>query len=93
MSLRRLFVCVAAGAALGVAGVASTASADPGTNYCWGAVTSQRASTEHDIGTHASAQEEPRAGLGNLAQDLGISVGDVGAFLATIDGLDATHCP
>ena len=64
-----------------------------GTNNCWGTVTSQRASTEHDIGTHASAQSEPRAGLGNLAQDLGTSVGEVGAFLASVDGLDATHCP
>lgn len=79
--------------AICLAGVTSTASAQPGTNQCWGVVTSQRASTEHDIGSHASAQEEPRAGLGNLAQDLGISVGEVGAFLATVDGLEATHCP
>jgi hypothetical protein len=92
MSVRRLFVCVAVAGASAL-GVASAAGAGPGTNYCWGAVTSQRASTEHDIGAHASAQEEPRAGLGNLAQDLGISVGEVGAFLASIDGLDATHCP
>ena len=56
-------------------------------------MTSQRATTEHDIGEHASAQSEPRAGLGNLAQDLGISVGEVGAFLASVDGLEATHCP
>jgi hypothetical protein len=67
--------------------------ADPGTNNCWGTVSSQRATTEHDIGEHASAQPEPRAGLGNLAQDLGISVGEVGAFLATVDELEATHCP
>jgi hypothetical protein len=67
--------------------------AGPGTNNCWGTVTSQRATTEHDIGTHASAQSEPRAGLGNLAQDLGISVGEVGAFLASVDELEATHCP
>ena len=92
MSVRRFSVCLAA-AAMSVAGVASAASADPGTNNCWGVVTSQRASTEHDIGAHASAQTEPRAGLGNLAQDFGISVGEVGAFLATIDGLAATHCP
>jgi hypothetical protein len=84
---------VALGATLIVAGMAGSANAAPGTNNCWGVVTSQRASTEHDIGAHASAQDEPRAGLGNLAQDLGISVGEVGAFLATIDGLPATHCP
>jgi hypothetical protein len=93
VSVRLLFVCVVAAAAMSLLGVASTASAEPGTNSCWGVVTSQRASTEHDIGAHASAQEEPRAGLGNLAQDLGISVGEVGAFLATVDGLEATHCP
>jgi hypothetical protein len=84
---------VALVAVLAVAGIAESASAEPGTNSCWGTVTSQRASTEHDIGAHASAQDEPRAGLGNLAQDLGISVGEVGAFLATVDGLAATHCP
>ena len=67
--------------------------ASPGTNSCWGTVTSQRATTVHDIGEHAAAQSEPRAGLGNLAQDLGISVGEVGAFLASVDGLEATHCP
>jgi hypothetical protein len=67
--------------------------AGPSTNSCWGTVTSQRATTEHDIGEHASAQDEPRAGLGNLAQDLGISVGEVGAFLASVDELEATHCP
>lgn len=84
---------IALAAVLAIAGIAGSASAEPGTNNCWGTVTSQRASTEHDIGAHAAAQEEPRAGLGNLAQDLGISVGEVGAFLATVDGLDATHCP
>jgi hypothetical protein len=67
--------------------------AGPGTNNCWGKVSSQRATTEHDIGEHASAQSEPRAGLGNLAQDLGISVGEVGAFLASVDDLESTHCP
>jgi hypothetical protein len=67
--------------------------AGPGTNNCWGTVTSQRAAAVHDIGTHAAEQSEPRAGLGNLAQDLGISVGEVGAFLASVDELDATHCP
>ena len=55
---------------------------------CWGTVTSQRATTVHDIGEHASSQTEPRAGLGNLGFP-----GDVGSFLASIDQLEATHCP
>jgi len=71
--------------------------AGPGANNCWGKVSSQRASTLHDIGQHSSAQEEPRFGLGNLAHD-GIfpgvdTVGELGAFLASLDGIDATHCP
>jgi hypothetical protein len=90
--MRIRILAVAALIALALA-VPQAALADPGTNNCWGTVTSQRATTEQDIGEHASAQEEPRAGLGNLAQDLGISVGEVGAFLATVDELEATHCP
>jgi len=61
---------------------------------CWGVVTSQRASTFHDIGAHASSQSEPRLGLGNAARLFGFSsVGEFGSFLASVDGLDETHCP
>jgi hypothetical protein len=61
---------------------------------CWGVASAQRASTEHDIGEHASAQSEPRLGLGNAARLFGFdSVADFGAFLATVDGLGATTCP
>src|SRR5690349_24405667 len=61
---------------------------------CWGVVTSQRASTFHDVGAHASSQSEPRLGLGNVARLFGFnSVGELGSFLASVDGLDATHCP
>jgi hypothetical protein len=68
--------------------------ADSGTSNCWGTVTSQLASTYHDLGAHVSSQSEPRLGLGNVARLLGFnSVGELGQFLASIDGLDATHCP
>jgi hypothetical protein len=85
--MRRLPICLAALAA--AAALAPTAGAAPRDNAgCWGMVTSQRAVAVGDIGEHASAQSEPRAGLGNLGFP-----GDVGAFLASIDGLEATHCP
>jgi hypothetical protein len=61
---------------------------------CWGVVTSQRASIFHDIGQHASSQSEPRLGLGNVARLFGFDhVGELGSFLASVDGLDETHCP
>lgn len=61
---------------------------------CWGVVTSQRASTVHDIGAHASAQSTPRLGLGNVTRLFGFDhVSDLGSFLASVDGLDATQCP
>lgn len=70
------------------------AFAADGHNNCWGVVTSQRASTAHDIGAHASSQSEPRLGLGNVARAFGFSsVGELGSFLASVDGDPATHCP
>jgi hypothetical protein len=50
----------------------------------------------HDIGEHASSQEEPRLGLGNvtrlvLGEDA--HIGDFGSFLGEIDGDAATSCP
>lgn len=69
-------------------------AAGPTNPNCWGVVTSQRASTFHDIGEHASSQSTPRLGLGNVARLFGFDhVSDLGSFLASIDGLDATHCP
>lgn len=69
-------------------------AAQPDSANCWGAVTSQRASTVHDVGEHASAQEEPRMGLGNTARFFGFgSVGELGSFLASVDGIEATSCP
>jgi hypothetical protein len=65
-----------------------------GGKNCWGVVTSQRASTVHDIGAHASSQSTPRLGLGNAARLFGFDhVSELGSFLASVDGLDATHCP
>ncbi len=65
-----------------------------GDSYCWGVVTSQRASTFHDIGQHASSQSEPRLGLGNVARLFGFdSVGELGSFLASVVGTDVTYCP
>jgi hypothetical protein len=68
----------------------------PADANCLGVVTAQRAVANHDIGEHASSQEEPRLGLGNVARlVLGDSthVGEFGAFLGEIDGDPATHCP
>jgi hypothetical protein len=83
--MRRVLFAAAAIAALALA---PGAGAQRENASCWGTVTSQRATTVHDIGEHASSQTSPRMGLGNLGFP-----GDVGAFLASIDELDATHCP
>lgn len=84
-------------AAAAVLAFAPAASADPPDNArCLGMVTSQRAVAHHDIGEHASSQEEPRRGLGNVARDLlgeDAHVGDLGALLGEIDNDDATNCP
>jgi hypothetical protein len=71
------------------------ASAPPANPECWGVVTAQRASTAHDVGTHAAAQSEPRLGLGNVAQAFTGThqPGQLGSLLATLDDLSATECP
>src|SRR6266496_2705447 len=80
--------------------VPAFADGSPTNPNCWGTVTSQRASTYHDVGQHVSSQSEPRTGLGNVARqlyDLGLTngphVSDLGSFIASVDGLDATQCP
>ena len=68
----------------------------PADANCLGVVTAQRAVANQDIGEHASSQEEPRLGLGNVAEEVlgdGTHVGEFGAFLGEIDGDPATHCP
>ena len=90
------------GAALAAGGLAlvslpAVAAADPPANpNCLGVVTAQRAVAHHDIGEHASAQEEPRLGLGNITREIlgeDAHIGDFGAFLGEIDVDDATSCP
>lgn len=88
---------VSALAASAVLAVAPSAQADPpDTANCLGVVTAQRAVAHHDIGEHASSQDEPRLGLGNVARLLlgqDAHVSDLGTLLGQIDGDDATHCP
>jgi hypothetical protein len=95
--MRRSAVVLAAGGLAGILGAQPAAAADPPDNSnCLGVVTAQRAVAHHDIGDHASSQDEPRLGLGNVARLLlgnDAHVGDLGALLAVIDGDDATHCP
>ena len=105
--MRRAFVGSAIVLALlGSAGSAFADSTASTNANCWGTVVSQRATTYGDIGTHASSQSEPRAGVGNLAReffDLGLTSGprpgDTAVVLASLDDtvgqdpLGATHCP
>lgn len=62
---------------------------------CFGIAAGQRASTLHDLGQHASSFDEPRVGIGNLVfRVFGFSsIGEGGSVLASLDGIDATHCP
>ena len=63
---------------------------------CLGVVTEQRAVANHDIGEHASSQEEPRLGLGNVTRLLlgdDAHIGDLGSLLGVIDEDPATNCP
>lgn len=90
-----------AATAAGLVAVVVTASpalgqGPPDHANCLGVVTAQRAVAHHDIGEHASSQDEPRLGLGNAAREVlgeGTHVGEFGAFLGEIDGIAATHCP
>jgi hypothetical protein len=95
-SRTRMRLVVLVGAVLGFGVFAPVGAADqPANPECWGVVTSQRASTEHDVGTHSSSQNEPRLGIGNVA-DLftgSSQPGELGSVLASLDELDATHCP
>jgi hypothetical protein len=76
---------------------APAASADPPDNpNCLGVVTAQRAVAHHDIGEHASSQDEPRLGLGNVTRVLlgdEAHIGDLGSLLGVIDEDPATNCP
>jgi hypothetical protein len=83
----------AASGAFVVLPAATANAAQPASTNCWGVVTSQRASTAHDIGQHVSAQDTPHSGLANVARDFGFDgPGQLGSFLATIDGDPNTSC-
>lgn len=94
--MRSTLAALAAGA-FALVSIPTGAIADtPATPNCLGVVTAQRAVAHHDIGEHASSQEEPRLGLGNVAREVlgeGAHIGDLGAFLAEVDDDDATNCP
>jgi hypothetical protein len=88
---------------------AATAAASPSNSAqgqsssstnCWGVVSSQLAHVEGGIGDHASSQETPRLGLGNVARlfyDQGLiespTLSALGSFLASLDEYDETVCP
>ena len=97
--MRRLLILMVVVVAM-TALLALPAGAAPANPRCWGVVTSQRATTLHDMGTHSSAQDEPRLGLGNFARllfDLGLTAGthisDAGTVAAALDGIPETSCP
>ncbi len=75
---------------------------------CWGEVTSQRASDEHDIGEHASdplptldfgvsGRETPRQGVGNVsrtdANPAGDHPSDHGALVGPVLGSECVEGP
>jgi hypothetical protein len=86
---------IAATLALALAVPAATLAADNAN--CWGTVVSQRAVAYGDVGTHSSSfAPGPRLGLRNVARlvlGADATMGDLGAALGSLDGLDATHCP
>jgi len=97
--MRRLISVIVVTVAM-TAVLATPAGAAPANPSCWGVVTSQRATTLHDIGTHSSAQAEPRMGLGNFARflfDMGLTAGthisDTATVAAALDGIPETSCP
>jgi hypothetical protein len=95
-------VCKRIGAALAAAALtlplgAPIALAGSSNAGCRETVTSQRASTLHDVGEHASSfAGSARLGLANVARVVlgaDATVGDLGAALGSLDGLDETDCP
>jgi hypothetical protein len=97
--MRRLLLVGGCAVVFALSGVAP-ASADlsnPQTpiQSCFGIAAGQRASALHDLGEHTSSFPEPRTGIGNLVfRVFGFSsVGEAGSFLASVDDIDATHCP
>jgi ABC-type transport system substrate-binding protein len=89
-------------AVLGIAAslVASSFAASPKNG--WGLVTSQEATSEHDVGQHASnpdptntdPHDTPRSGIGNVANTFTgtKNPSELGCLLASIDSNTATGC-
>ena len=84
-------------ATLAVALALPAAAGAADNSRCWGIVTSQRAVAVGDVGEHSSSfAGERRLGLANVARlvlGADATLGDLGAALGSLDGLDATHCP
>ncbi|HET6953959.1 MAG TPA: hypothetical protein VFI47_26575, partial [Acidimicrobiales bacterium] len=95
--VRKLAISLALGVLAVPAAALPSAAEPPPSPNCLGVVTAQRAVALGDIGEHASSQDEPRLGLGNAARvvlgDDDAHVGEFGALLGEIDGIDATNCP
>lgn len=76
-----------------LASAAGAQSAQGEDKNCWGVVSAQRARAVGGLGEHASPQEEPRVGLGNLPALFGLDhISEVGTFLAQIDEIPETEC-
>jgi hypothetical protein len=94
--MRRWTVALTLALSAGIVTAPAAAADTPDSPNCLGVVTAQRAVANHDIGEHASAQEEPRLGLGNVTRLLlgdDAHNGDLGSLLGAIDGDPATTCP
>jgi hypothetical protein len=94
--MRRSITALTLALSAGFVAAPAAAADTPDNPNCLGVVTAQRAVANHDIGEHASAQEEPRLGLGNVTRLIlgdDAHIGDLGAFLGEIDEDAATNCP
>jgi len=94
--MRRSTIALTLALSAGIVTAPAASANTSETPNCLGVVTAQRAVAHHDIGEHASSQEEPRLGLGNVTRlVLGADahIGDFGSFLGEIDGDAATSCP
>lgn len=92
MRIRKVIVAMLATGLL--MALAPAAIAAPKGKNCWGVVTSQRAQVEGaDFGAHSSSFDTPRMGLGNTADAFGLSVPELGSFLASVDDFEETTCP
>ena len=94
--MRRSIIVLALAMSAGIVAAPAAAADTPDTPNCLGVVTAQRAVADQDIGDHASAQEEPRLGLGNVTRLIlgdDAHIGDFGALLGEIDENPATNCP